>query len=921
MKINLNLIKKILYFSGFSLLVVFILTLFLYLYLLPNLISSNRLISYVSHFVKKEFNLELVIENPNLKTSVKPEIVFNVDNFILKNNVDTLIKLENFNLNFEFGKIFNKEISIKELSAKKLEVNADEIVKIIPKENNNKNSKPFDFKINVLDSKIKLDKFMLSYLQNGNALLVLNVADLNLRNSLNAKNLCMKFNATIYKNNRKMVQADFIANDEIKILNDKILVDNLNVVINKSKLNVFSKANLNEFVFSIKSSKFHLIDVFDLVDSDFVIPNGSLLLLPLNSPKGDIGFDVTIKNNQINGLLDVNNTAVNIKDINNIPICIVDGKIKITNEKIDFQKMYGYYGNNLKNKIQIQGDIKDYYKTFDSNIVIESVITNDFFKNYLAKLINNTVLYVSKPSRTKIIYKSKNNIMDIIWFAQIDKGVDFGITKEKSALSNYDRAFLGEFNIANNKIDVKNINYYIASNIVRGVKLQPIINANALLDFEGKIDKAGFSFGREMPSEFLNIFAGQNVFKKGTIKGNLNVVFKNDIPILDANMELNKVLVPSQRIAIKHAKVFTQNNLINLIANGRFKRAKFDFSGKIKNELKTPIVIKSLKLDVDNVDLEKMLISLNTQNENQQQNIEIENEDEIADDNYMFDTNLVRIENCEFNLEKGNYKELTFGNIKANLTLDENGILNIYSNKFDIAQGISSLKINADLKDLKYYIKLGVKGVNSSLMAKVLFNLEREISGFANGLIELSGDSSLKMNGDVKFSINEGTIGKIGLVEYLMKIASVFRNPIVMISPATIMDIISIPEGRFDKIQGELKIKDNVVQNIFIKSYSKSLSALIRGRFDMERHDASLRIYTRFSSDKKNAFNILRSLSLNSLANKVKLNSGLDANYYASELKDLPDIEVENDKTQIFLTQVEGDIEHFNFLSSLKKIK
>ena len=206
-------------------------------------------------------------------------------------------------------------------------------------------------------------------------------------------------------------------------------------------------------------------------------------------------------------------------------------------------------------------------------------------------------------------------------------------------------------------------------------------------------------------------------------------------------------------------------------------------------------------------------------------------------------------------------------------------------------------------------------------MAKTLFNLDKEITGFADGLIELNGDKSLKMNGDVKFRVNEGTIGKIGLVEYVLKIASVFRNPVVMISPATIMDIISIPEGKFDKIIGEIKIKDNVLSMIDIKSYSSSLSALIKGRFDMERHDASLRIYTRFSTDKKSMFGLLRSLSLRSLASKVKINSRNDANYYASELAQLPEIDIENDKTQVFLTQVEGDIEGFNFISSLKKIK
>jgi hypothetical protein len=51
------------------------------------------------------------------------------------------------------------------------------------------------------------------------------------------------------------------------------------------------------------------------------------------------------------------------------------------------------------------------------------------------------------------------------------------------------------------------------------------------------------------------------------------------------------------------------------------------------------------------------------------------------------------------------------------------------------------------------------------------------------------------------------------------------------------------------------------------------------------------------------------------------MNSRNDLNYYESELSELPQIEVPQEKTQIFLTQVEGDIEHFNFLSSLKKIK
>ena len=328
-----------------------------------------------------------------------------------------------------------------------------------------------------------------------------------------------------------------------------------------------------------------------------------------------------------------------------------------------------------------------------------------------------------------------------------------------------------------------------------------------------------------------------------------------------------------------------------------------------------------MKLDLDNVDVEKLLLSMNSEQQDIQNTDNINSENDIVDDNYFFDTNLIRIENSSFKLKKGNYKELTFSDIDAKMTLDEKGLLKIQSNKFNIANGISTLKVESDLKNFKHYVRLGVKDVDSNLMAKVLLNLDKEISGSAKGLIELNTDKNLKLNGKIRFAIDDGAIGKIGLVEYLLKIASVFRNPIVMISPSVIMDIVNIPEGKFNKITGTINLKDNVAYGIDIRSVAPTLSALVRGRFDMEKHDASLRIYTRFSTDKKSMFGFFRNISLNALANKVQLYTKSDLNYYSSELVDLPQIEIGEEKSQIFLTQVEGDVENNNYLSSLKKIK
>lgn len=101
------------------------------------------------------------------------------------------------------------------------------------------------------------------------------------------------------------------------------------------------------------------------------------------------------------------------------------------------------------------------------------------------------------------------------------------------------------------------------------------------------------------------------------------------------------------------------------------------------------------------------------------------------------------------------------------MSLDKNSMLKLYSNRFEIAEGHSSGKVDCDLKNQKYNVVLGIKDVNSDIMATSLLNLPREISGKASGLMELSTDKSMKLNGSIKFIVQNGTIGKSVLLNML----------------------------------------------------------------------------------------------------------------------------------------------------------
>lgn len=923
-----------------------------YLACLPVIISSSRTINLVENLVNKYTKLNLTVEKPVFKPHILPQAGFEVKNLVLKKDEQELMNIKNLETKVRFGKILFKNITLDKLTADNLTLDVDGLLNALPTPQTEQNSEPaeFDWDIDFFNANLGVKKAFISYNYTPETKIRIGIKNAQLEQTPDAKYLHINTRTDIIQNNKPLLTFEVNDENKVKLQNKSIVVDNLQIDINKSIVTLASLINRKTFDVNVKSDRFFVKDIFDLVNSNLIIPNGKEMLSPLTNPGGAVSFDVKLHNDELSGTIGMKNARAAVKDLGALPLVMPKGLITIYPDRMVFSDFNGYYGKNKSNTIKVSGTIKDYYKTFDSDLTIDTVATNEFLADYLAGLIGGTTIKISKDIPTRVIYKAVNNKMDITWLTKIAKGVSIGIDDTPSALNDYDRAVTGEFILDGNELDIKNLNYYIAQDIHRGMgKIDPILIFDGKMNIAtGELHEAGFSFGRELPSEFLNVFVRRKLFKGGTMKGSLHVLFRNNIPKVKADMQIAKARIPSQRLFIKNATLQTDREDIKINANGRFKRVKYDLAGVIKNELVTPVIVKDLELNLDKVDVDRLLKSLNNQHQPEgsttpaqaipapenplpetvavnetpeEECLDEDGEECEADDNYMFDTNLIAIEKCAFRLKEGYYNGLTFGNIEANMTLDRNGIFNLQSNRFDIAEGISTLKINCDLKTLKYYIRLGVKDVNSDMFSTAILNLSKEISGKASGLIELTSDASMKLNGSIKFMINDGTIGKIGLVEYLMKVASIFRNPVAMISPATIIDIVNIPEGNFDKIEGELTLKDNVIQRMNIKSYSPTLSALIRGRYDLEKADASLRIYTRFSSSHKGFAGFLRNFSLNALANKVKLSGRNDANYYAAELKDLPQIDAKDEDTQVFLTQVEGDVEHNNFLSSLKKIK
>lgn len=920
--------KKIAIISFITLFVLLVLSLpfVFYLKVLPNAIKNPKTSEFVTKSLKDTLNVDLLIKNPVLKTEMSPRLEFKIDEFSMNKNNKNILSLKNLDTAISFAKIFERKIILEKMGSDYIYGNINELLQLSP--SSQKEQKDFDWNVEWLDSDLYLKKCLFIYDIDKNTRTKITGQNIQITKTREPKFVRFNINIDIQKANKK-VRLTVNDNDKVYIKDHKLFIDKGILAVNNSKVFIDAVSDKkNNFNLTVYSDKFDIKNAEELLRTNLVIPNGEEILAYFKDLKGNFDFKINLTNKDINGTVKLNTGALKIVPLNDLPIIAQEGKVEITNKKILLKDFKGYYGTSKANHVKLNGYVDDYTRSVDTNIEITGVGTNDLTQNYISKLVG-CPLTLTGNSGAKIIVKSKYNKIDITWMLKIATGYDILVDGASLSPVNYDRALVGDMHLDGNILQIKSIKYFIAKELNKNTKnVKPILTIDGNMDINTlAIKDLGFNIPKPLPSEFLNVLIGQKMFKKGTISGNMHYINTGKTPQLNGKLEMKKVRIPSQRLSIKDGVLKTDKNYIHINAFGKFKKSNYKFSGNIVNSLVFPVIVKDINLTIDSVDIEKIMNSMNQQNTTAvaQSNAKIStnennSQDENDDDTYTFDTGLLIVENCVLHVVKGFYKDIKFGNLFATLTLDKNGILEIKSNKFDFAEGISTLKVFCDLKKHKYSIRLGVKDINADLIAGTLLSLPKEITGKARGLIELYTDDSLKLNGRIRFDVQNGTIQKVGLVQYALNFASLFRNPLAMISPSTIIDLVNIPEGDFKKINGDIKIQNNVIENLNIKSSAPQLSSFIIGRYDLETGDATLRIYTKFSSKNKGFAGFMRNISLNSLANKVSMSSKNEANYYSAELAQIPALDDEKD-CQIFLTKVDGDVEHFNFLSSLKKIK
>ena len=903
-----------------------------YIKFLPDIIQNQKFINFVQKEMDKQIGVKSVIKSPMLKTHFSPNIEFSIDELELTGPNGKIIEVNNFKTAISFKELISKKIILKELGANYIFADSSKFKDLSFRKNDKKNKKENNWKIDIFDSVLYVKNALILHNVDKTELKLI-AEDLKVDNTQKDQRFVnFKIKAEIKKEG-KTLRFDVSDNNGVYFKDKHFWVKNCALNANNSKIYFNAQADKKQkFILDVYSDNIDINDVLTLIDSQLIENNLEEPLSYFKDISGNFKFNIEITNDNINGTISLNKLLCKIIPVNNIPLTFEKGNINLTKEKITLKDFEGFYNNKRENVVSMEVTVDDYLKTIDTKLTGRAVVSNDFMKNYLSPMIGTPIELTGGNTKTKLELNAINNKIDMNWLFGVKPGQDILVDGSSLSPVDYARGVKGDMHFEDNLLTIRSLDYYIIPE--QYLNKENIRKIKPIMKFKGNIDIAnhseikdlGFQFTHPLPSEFLNIFIGERFFKGGKIAGEMYYVNQGKYPELTGNLTMDEVRIPSQRVFLKHGEIDAQPSVIKILANGGYRRSKYNLDGIFLNEIKFPIVAKDINLSVDNIDVEKFIASANNQNS---QTIQSEKFDlapsgtaKDEDDNHpTFDIGNFVVEKCLLKIAKGHYKDINFSDIEANMTLDKNSVLDMQSNDFAIANGNSSAKINCNLKQHKYKMDLNIKEVDSDIIATNLLQLQKEISGKASGLISLNTDESLKLNGSMKFEINNGTIQKVGLVEYILKFAALFRNPLTMISPSVISDLVNVPDGKFENINGKLELKDNVIERMMIKSTASQLSSFIVGKFDLETRDATLRIYTKFSSKNKGLFGILRYISLNSLASRIPFNAKNDSNYYAAELEQIPPIDADEKDCQVFLTKVDGDVEHNNFISSLKKIK
>ena len=854
----------------FGIVLLFIISAYLgIVFLFPSIINSKTTLNKIQSIINDKTGLDTNIAGLKLKISPKLLVVLKVDSIDSKNNNVPVFDIKNVTVNY---KLLQKQLTL--LSADNIYVDGNFLEKF-KKEDAKKKKSNFELN-NIPETHIQKFVFKSDKL------------------NINLENLDTKDG---FINLKAAINAPFLK--ETLKLGDS---GSLQVVENKLKANKFKvelgNSNLYLDGFLVDKDKSS-----DLYINGENLPVSEIMPMLLHLQKSKDPSKKFIENfKNFKGTADVN-LKLNKDGIwgtctaNNFGADAVWFDIPLYSNKVVFNfrgKTVDSVAEGVLGNEKIIHTLKITELGTPQKFVVGTLSTT--FTPKFNCVPNLTVL---NSVDFKLIYKIKDRKPDVYYNIDIPENSDLIYNSFYLGLRKYKRKIYANTFKDGNDLYLKQYKYSYSDSDKENV----IISGDGL--FSKYVDKSNpDKFVPQYIACHTNGYApisvtgsfGEKV-RGGEFKGDLKYDFKN-----------NRVLgtfdimhARHQAFHIDTAHIVAKDGLLNITTEGLFKGEKYSAELKAKNNIAGETLVYNMKLFLDKMILET---KPNTQKKNKKINPnEITKKVRNAG---------ITINNWEIAINEIKRDKFVLQNVKI-LGSMKNNIFDFKMQELNFADGIINARGVYDFTKDSSKIAFEAKNINSNKVAETTLNLKDQIEGIANASVNVDAKDMFRyLDAHCAFEVKEGFLPKLGDTEFMIKNSKYKLSQIINID-------LSQKDLMQDDIKGTFDVHNSEIKNISITTWHELSAMFLEGNYEMEKQLADLQLFWHYSKEAPKGVRIF-GVPL-SLILKVVFRPENSKELYLPKLSKIPKISAEEDNSNYYRIQLQGDINNNKTSLKLKEIK
>lgn len=867
----------------FAILTVFLSGLYLlYIFVLPVILNSVKVNSYIEKIIYKKSGIEISTNNLKIKTYRNLSVSVLADKIELKKQNKKVFDANNIDI-----KIFPIQKKLSKIYIDYIYLDKSGLTNFLTSSTKKRNNIQFDMR-NIPE--IKINRTDIIIIDNSQDKSYIEIKNLLFKYDKQLKQISTLFDmilSSTHLNNDIKIQNQ----NNIRFDNNNIIIDNLNMFIGSEILTI--KGNINP-----KNNKKELyitgnnIPVYDIEKSAIYYlkaknNNKNNFMENFKDYTGNADFNLKLYDDGIYGTVLIKSFGAKTV-LYNIPITFDNFTGFFDGDSIH-AKAYGKFGyEKLFADFNMSYDDSKYREISGQ---VHADITNKTTDKYAPEFniegsVDVTVLYTISKSTPKITY-----------IAKFEENSNLEYKNASLGLSDKKRHVLVRTEKHEDKLYIKEYEY----SLLNDSEIYRIIKGEGLFEkIKNKMQPSYITIKTENPAPVSITGSFGRRLEGGTFNGDLKYDFRTNV--LNGHFNLSDSKYKDFKITT--ADINAQNNIAIISSEGTYLNSPYKCYINMDNNFNNKITVHKIELFLD-----KYIIRAKKYAKNGIKEIKIPQK--AKDLEYI-------VEEGNIKLNKLIHSRFIIENISVSGTIKDK-IVKFNTEKADFAKG--HLKANGifNIENKDALIDFFADNIDSNCVATMVFKLPDQIKGTAGAKLQAKINTE---NQDIKakasFSIKEGYLPKIGSTEFIIKLSN--KNKSLKIKLSDIINIdISRAKAFASDIQGSFDMDNWTLKNIELFSKQKYLSLFIEGNYNIEDEDSDLRMWGKYNKTARNKVKILF-IPL-SVIMKIVFKEEKTMHMYQNKIKKIPYIDAQNNEIEFFRVEIRGNLNNNNVKVELKSLK